>query len=205
MNGLRFGPINAPALHVCIDMQRLFAEPGEWHTPALMAIVPAVTAIVERHLENTVFTRFITPYSPDQAPGAWQRYYRRWRSVTREFLDPVMLDLVAPLQAYVPPAQIIDKTTHSAFESENFNALIRRVNPGALVFTGVETDVCVLASLLTAVDRGFRVIVVEDAVTSSSPQGHRATLEAVLPRFDQQIETVTVEELLAGWPGLPRE
>ena len=204
MSGLRFGPVTEPALHVCVDMQRLFAEPGEWHTPGLTAIVPAVQAIVERHLENTVFTRFITPYQPDDAPGTWRRYYRRWRSVTRALLDQAMLDLVAPLQAYAPPARIIDKTTHSAFESADFNGLLRQLEPCALIFTGVETDVCVLASVLTAVDRGFRVIVAEDAVTSSSPVGHRATLDAVLPRFDQQIETVTVAELLAAWPDLQR-
>ena len=200
MNGLRFGPLDASALHICVDMQRLFAEPGEWHTPALLDIVPRVKAIVERYAEATVFTRFITPYTPDDAPGAWQRYYRHWRSVTREYLDPGMLDLVVPLSKYAPPARIIDKTAHSAFESEYFTNLLRQMNPRTLVFTGVETDVCVLASVLTAVDRGFRVIVVEDAVTSSSPAGHRASLDAVLPRFDQQIETATVEQLLAAWP-----
>ena len=201
MNGLKFGPLIDPVLHVCVDMQRLFAEPGEWHTPALMTIVPGLEAILERHAAATVFTRFITPYTPDEAPGAWRRYYRRWRSVTLEHLDPVMLDLVAPLQVYAPPARIIDKTTHSAFENEDFIHLLCQTNSRTLVFTGVETDVCVLASVLTAVDRGFRVIVVGDAVTSSSPAGHRATLDTVLPRFDQQIETVTVQDLLAVWPG----
>ena len=70
-----------------------------------------------------------------------------------------------------------------------------------MILTGVETDVCVLATALSAVDRGFRVIVVSDAVASSDMDSHRACLELVYPRYDQQIELVTCEELLAsGWP-----
>lgn len=32
------------------------------------------------------FTRFIPPDRPDQVPGMWRRYYRRWRVATRERL-----------------------------------------------------------------------------------------------------------------------
>ena len=51
-----------------------------------------------------------------------------------------------------------------------------------------------------ATDRGYRVIIVEDAVASSSPAGHRAALDAICPRLDQQIQIATVEEVLAAWP-----
>ena len=51
-----------------------------------------------------------------------------------------------------------------------------------------------------ATDHGYRVIVVEDAVTSSSPAGHRAALDAIYPRLDQQIQIATVAEVLAAWP-----
>ena len=35
-----------------------------------------------------------------------------------------------------------------------------------LVVTGGETDICVLATVLGAVDRGFRVVLVSDAICS---------------------------------------
>ena len=38
--------------------------------------------------------------------------------------------------------------------------------------SGSETDVCVLATVLDAVDIGYRVIVVRDAICSSSDEGH---------------------------------
>lgn len=56
-----------------------------------------------------------------------------------------------------------------------------------------------LATALTAVDRGYRTILVVDAITSSSPAGHDASLEAVFPRFDMQVETVTSHDLLKAW------
>jgi hypothetical protein len=37
-------------------------------------------------------------------------------------------------------------------------------------------------------------------VTSSSPAGHHAALDAIYPRLDQQIQIATVDEVLAAWP-----
>jgi nicotinamidase-related amidase len=63
----------------------------------------------------------------------------------------------------------------------------------------VETDVCVLGTILDGIDRGFRIVAVSDAMTSSSLPGHHATLDLILPRFDQQVEIVTTEAALRAW------
>ena len=39
------------------------------------------------------------------------------------------------------------------------------------IVSGSETDVCVLATVLDAVDMGYRVIIARDAVCSSSDEG----------------------------------
>lgn len=194
--GLRLGPLGANALHVAIDMQRLFAETTAWHTPALAAIIPVVTAISERFAEQTLFTRFITPRTPTEAHGAWRHYFQHWRSVALDTLDPALLALVEPLSRLAPPAAVIDKTAYSAFTAPAFAAALAERRVDTLIVSGVETDVCVLATVLDAIDAGYRVIVVADAVASFSAAGHRAVLEAVLPRFDQQVETVSATELL---------
>lgn len=96
-------------MHLAIDMQALFAEATPWAVPWLPRVLPNVLAIAERHAERTIFTRFVPPASPDEAAGAWRGYYEHWRDMTRERLDPRLLDLVEPLRSLVPPARVIDK------------------------------------------------------------------------------------------------
>lgn len=69
-----------------------------------------------------------------------------------------------------------------------------------VVVTGGETDMCVLATVLGAVDRGLRVILVADAVCSSVDDTHDATMELYRKRFGVQIETLSTEALLDLWP-----
>ena len=69
----------------------------------------------------------------------------------------------------------------------------------ALVFSGTETDVCVLAAVLAAVDHGFRVVVASDALCSSTDGTHDALLKVFHERFSQQIEVAEADAILALW------
>jgi len=193
----RLGP---HAVHVVVDMQRLFAEATDWNVPTLPDILPAVLMLAQAHPTQTVYTRFLTPRSAGDAQGDWRNFYARWPSVTLDRLNAGLLDLVEPLAKLAPPAEIYDKTVYSAFSNADFVASLSRRQARTLVFTGVETDVCVLATVFDAVDRGLHVIVVADAVTSWSPLGHRAALDAVYPRLDRQIEIMATKDVLAIWP-----
>ena len=189
------------SLHLCIDMQRLFAEGGVWPTPWMERVLPRVVALAERHPERTLFTRFIPPRRPEDRPGQWQAYYRRWREATLERLDPAQLALLPALAALVPPAVVLDKPVYSAFAGRRLQALLRERRADALIVSGGETDVCVLASVLGAIDQGWRVVLATDAVCSSSDQGHDTLLALFGQRFSQQLATATVEQILAAWPG----
>jgi nicotinamidase-related amidase len=105
----------------------------------------------------------------------WQRYYTRWRVATRERLDLRLLELMPPLAALCPPATVIDKTSYSAFAEPRLIEHLRQRETDAPIVSGSETDVCVLATVLDAVDIGYRVIVVRDAVCSSSDQGTKCS------------------------------
>jgi len=67
-------PLTERGVHLCVDMQRMFAEPTEWHTPWMERVLPKVIAVVEVDPARTIFTRFIPPRSPDDISGAWRRY-----------------------------------------------------------------------------------------------------------------------------------
>jgi nicotinamidase-related amidase len=180
-------------------MQNIFAPGGPWATPWMARVAPVVAALAERFADRTVFTRFMPPYRPEDMPGMWQRYYRKWRETTREHVDPALLDLLPELKRLAPPATIINKTRYSAFAEPQLLAHLRACSADTLIVTGSETDVCVLATVLGAVDCGFRVILVTDAVCSSSDEGHDALLKVYGRRYSEQLETAQAEMILSGW------
>jgi nicotinamidase-related amidase len=193
-------PLTPGAIHLCIDMQRLFAPGGPWPTPWMPKVLPVVSELAGRYPERTVFTRFITPENPEDMPGMWRLYYSRWRETTRAYLDPALLELLSPLDAMCPPAHVIDKTRYSAFSNPALRAYLLERGADGLIVTGSETDVCVLATVLDAVDLGFRVILVRDGICSSSDEGHDALLSLYHQRYTEQIETADADEILRGWP-----
>jgi nicotinamidase-related amidase len=161
--------------------------------------LPAIVELAQRHASRTIFTRFIPPARPEDMPGQWQRYYRQWAGVTRERLDSRMLDLVPPLDALVPPAITVDKPVYSPFHGWRLPALLRERGADVLVVTGAETDVCVLATVLGALDHGYPVVVVSDAVCSSSDEGHDALLALYSQRFTEQISVASVAQVVDAW------
>jgi nicotinamidase-related amidase len=192
-------PLTERTVHLCIDMQRIFSADGPWATPWMERVLPVVAEIAHRFPERTVFTRFITPARPDQMPGTWRRYYERWRETTRERIDPRLLDLMPQLARFTPPAAVIDKSRYSAFAEPHLQAHLMDRKADGLIVTGSETDVCVLATVLGAVDLGYRVIVVRDAICSSSDEGHDALLRVYHRRYTEQIETADAESVLRRW------
>jgi len=187
------------AVHLCIDMQNIFAPDGLWATPWMERVLPTVVSVVARHAERTIFTRFITPQDPEDRPGQWQSYFRRWRQATRRHLPSSALELVPALARFVPPAAMIDKPAYSAFSNPGLASLLVEKNVGTVVISGAETDVCVLSTVLSAVDLGFRIVLVEDALCSSSDVGHDALMTMYRTRFHGQVDLMTAEELAEVW------
>jgi nicotinamidase-related amidase len=192
-------PLPPETIHLCVDMQRLFGPGGPWATPWMEKVLPNVAEIVAARPERTVFTRFIPPLRPEDMPGMWQRYYKKWRGVTRSEMNAGWLELIAPLDRYIPPASVINKTRYSAFAESQLTAFLQEHGIQCLVVTGSETDVCVLSTVLSAVDIGYRVVQVTDAICSSSDEGHDALLRVYQRRYSLQIETAISEEVLDQW------
>lgn len=180
--------------HLCIDMQRVFAPGNPWATPWMSKVLPAIAEIVDCAPERTIFTRFLTPMHADDAGGMWQAYYRKWEALTRERAEPTLFDIVPELQAYSPPASVFDRSTYSAFTDGRLHKILQASEINTLLLTGAETDVCVLSTALSAVDLGYQVVMVTDALCSSSDKGHDALMELYRSRFDIQIQLMTVNE-----------
>jgi nicotinamidase-related amidase len=187
------------AIHLCIDMQNIFAKGGVWETPWMEKVLPIVAQTASRYRDRTVFSRFITPMAPGERRGQWRCYFQKWKEATRAQLGPNDLDLVPPLARLVPPALVVDKVAYSAFFGSNlFNLLVSR-KVGTVVVTGAETDVCVLSTVMSAIDLGFRVVIIEDGLCSSSDTGHAALMSMYRTRFHGQIDVLSAQELPELW------
>jgi nicotinamidase-related amidase len=156
-------------------MQRMFAEDTEWHLPWMRRVIPGVRRIAESHASQTVFTRFIPASYPGEGRGTWKRYYQRWSAMTVEHLGRDKVDLVAELAWLVPPAHMVDKHVYSPWMDNTLQALLQERRVDTLVITGGETDVCVLATVLGVIDRGYRVVMASDAICSSADETHDAS------------------------------
>ena len=189
----------ANCIHLCIDMQGMFAEPTDWHAPWLKGVLPSVEELAGYHAERTIFTRFIPPQRPEEAQGAWQTYYRRWSSMTRKNLKPELIDLVPSLARLVPPARVFDKPVYSPWFNGQLHMLLRGAGVDTVIVSGGETDVCVLAAVMGAIDLGYKVVVPADAVFGSADQTHDAVLGVYNSRFGQQLTVCQTQELLESW------
>jgi nicotinamidase-related amidase len=114
---------------------------------------------------------------------------------TREVLPPELLELMPLLAALCPPATIIDKTRYSAFAEPELITHLRRREADTLIVSRSETDVCVLATVLDAVDIRYLVVVVRDAICSSSDEGHEMLMRLYHTRYTEQIETSDAETI----------
>jgi nicotinamidase-related amidase len=198
-NDLCFGPLGPDTVHVCVDMQRIFAEDTPWRTPWMQRVLPNVYEIVASHPDRTIFTRFIPAERPGEGRGTWRRYYERWADMTVEHLGHAMLELVPDLAQFAPPAKVLDKRAYSPWFGTVLHERLQQHGVDTLIVTGGETDVCVLATVLGAVDLGYRVLLVTDALCSSSDETHDALMTVYHNRYSQQVEVVTTKVVIAAW------
>ena len=103
------------------------------------------------------------------------------------------LDEVAPR----PGEPVLTKLSASAFSSTGIDALLRNLAVRDVVFAGVSTSQCVDLTARDAADRGYRAIVVEDAVAEDRADFHDWTLEQFRRLFGRVETTDTVIAELA--------
>jgi nicotinamidase-related amidase len=198
-NNLIFRPVGRNSAHLCVDMQRMFAEPTEWMMPWSAKVLPQITALVEFQPEKTIFTRFIPMRRAGQGPGMWKQYYERWASMTVEKIGADMVELVPALARFTPPASVIDKQVYAPWLETDLHQRLQKQGADTLIISGGETDVCVLATVLGAVDLGYRVVLAKDALCSSSDEAHDAAIDLYHQRYSVQVEPVDTETILRNW------
>lgn len=185
--------------HICVDMQKVFAEPTEWWTPWAYKILPQIIALTEFDSSRTIFTRFIPALQNEKATGMWKRYYERWECMTLKKINPSLIDLIPDLSKFVPPAVVVDKHVYGPWVETALHQYLQKRGINTLIISGGETDICVLATVLGAIDFGYRVILASDALCSSKDDSHDSIMHIYKNRFNIQLEVYDTEKILSHW------
>lgn len=188
-------------LHLCVDMQRLFAPQSCWELDCVPALSIKILSLIDSSVAPSLFTRFVPPQLPEDAVGAWQGYWRKWYGLTASRIDPDLLELLPQFARHAAPERVFDKQSYGPWQDKRLHRTLQHHNCHHLVISGVETDLCVLATALGAIERGFYVSLVRDATGSAQPESHKLALRLFETRFSEQaqvIDTAAACALLAG-------
>jgi len=184
---------------VVVDMQKLFLtdKKSPWMDKKLLSIVPNIQKLIKTiGTQNVIFTRFTPPKNWQDEQDSWQTYYRINQKITPSILGTEALDIIDNFISYIPNSAVASrKKSASIFLAGNFHSKIKKKFTKTLIFTGIETDYCVLSSVLDAIHLGYYVIVVMDACASSKKQGQKHA-RGIFERFPEQLWVTSTNDLI---------
>lgn len=169
-----------------IDMQKVF-ERDVWHVAEIKNISQNIIRLCRAFGNDTIFTRHL----PDaDAPGTWQLFNKEFSYMDK---DKTNWEIIDKLKPYAKT--MITKHTYSCFHSHEFKKLIDAQSCPSFVISGVETDYCVLASLMDAVDAGYPITVAVDAVAGEKKEVSDAVID-ICRRMPTQVSVKTTDEII---------
>lgn len=101
-----------------------------------------------------------------------------------------VIDTLAPRDGEL----VINKTSMGAFNSTAIDQILRNLGITTLVVTGVSTECCVATTARDAGDRGYNVLLVEDACTAVTPYLQESSVVTFAAMFGR---VATTDETLA--------
>src|ERR1039457_5376430 len=118
----------------------------------------------QRVVQNTV--RLIQGATALQVPIFATEQYRKG-------LGPTVPEVAAAIPGFAP----MEKLAFSACGAADFIPALKLKNVSEAILCGIEAHVCVSQTCLDLLDKGLRVFVVADAVSSRTPENYRFGLD----------------------------
>jgi ureidoacrylate peracid hydrolase len=106
------------------------------------------------------------------------------------------LDIIQP----EPDDLVVTKHRYNAFLNTGLDSLLRARQLDALVFTGVQSNVCVELTASEAFQRDYWTVIVGDATTTSTPDRQEQALRDAGQHWGR---VVSAGDVLGVWAGLP--
>jgi maleamate amidohydrolase len=187
-----------PAL-VVIDVNRGFTDPASPLVCDLDDVVEAIGRLLGAFRERGLPVAFTT-VSYDEAA----------KQAAAAFIDkiPALLTLEAgtpwveidPRIAPLPSEPVFNKLWASSFFGTPFASFLAAHGCDSLVVTGASTSGCVRATVLDALQHGYRPIVPREAVGDRNPAAHEANLYDIDTKYGDVVSLDEVLDALRGDP-----
>jgi nicotinamidase-related amidase len=196
---------------VVVDMQRGFLDPGEaMEVPPARETVPVLQTLLELFRARRLpvaFTEFVYSESAPLLVGRLHPEHQPAKpGAPRGFGLPSSSCLegtpsadTVPDLAPRPGELVVRKRGYDAFAGTPLDGALRARNVTSLVVTGTMTDICVLATVIGAFHREYRVTVVEDGVSTLWPEIQRATLDIIGRAYGRVVMAKEVSDQISSW------
>jgi ureidoacrylate peracid hydrolase len=196
---------------VVVDMQRGFLDPGEpMEVPQAREVVPVIRALLDLFRAKglpVVFTEFVYSESAPVLIGSLHPEHKPAPpGAPRGFGLPSSACLEGTASADTVPdlaprvgELVVRKRGYDAFAGTPLDGALRARNVTSLVVTGTMTDICVLATVIGALHREYRVTVVEDGVATLWPEIQRATLDIIGRAYGRVVTGKEVADQISRW------
>jgi ureidoacrylate peracid hydrolase len=194
-----------------VDMQRGFVEPGEaMEVPSARDVIPAVRRLLDLFRSRglpVVFTEFTyspaTPLlvgelHPEHKPALPGRPVGFGLPSSSCLEGTSSADTIADLRP-LPGEPVVRKRWYDGFAGTSLDGALRARDVASLVVTGTMTDICVLATVVGAFTREYRITVVEDGVATLRPEIQRAALDIVARAYGRVLPSQSVIDEIAAW------
>jgi nicotinamidase-related amidase len=194
-----------------VDMQRGFVDPGAaMEVPEARAIVPTVAGLVAVFRQKGLYVAFsqfvyspavpllVGDLHPEHRPAAPGTPTGFGRPSSSCLLGDPSVEVVSEL-APVSGELTVRKHWYDAFAGTPLDGALRAQGIRSLVVTGTMTDICVLASVVGAFNREYRVTVVEDGVATLWPEIQLATLDIIRRAYGRVVPAKVVSGEIAAW------
>ncbi len=96
---------------------------------------------------------------------------------------------------------IVEKRRDSVFQDTEFELWLRSFGANTIIFTGIDTYICVESSVRDAFNKGYDVILLSDCVASREKKYHDATLGQIAESYgwvltaEQFVNRIEIGEL----------
>src|ERR1700723_2476567 len=182
----------------------------------MLELDPKTTALVLIDLQKGIMRHELKPYPADRVTKAGSTLADTFRKAgapavlvnvgfAKNFKDalrqPVDQPFAAPpggfpenfselIDGLAKPGDIlITKRQWGAFHGTELDLQLRRRGVRTIVLGGVATQIGVESTARQAYERGYELLIVKDATTSSDAEGHEMSMKHIMPRLGRIVQS----------------